>query len=382
MVFFNTFGVTNSYGVFQQYYTENMGHSQSMVGWIGGIQMFLIFFVGVFSGRASDAGYFRHCFVTGVVLQVLGICLASLCESKFYGIFLCQAVCYGLGSGLIFTPGLSVTSSYFSKRRSLALGIVSAGGATGGMVYPAIANALLYHSNLGYAWTMRVIALVMLITHIPSIIGYRPYLPGRQTGPLVEWSAFREKPFVTFAAANALCFWGLYLAFFYLGTFARDKIHISDSLNLVIVLNGVGIIGRMVPNILAQHYTGITNMGIFCNLVSAVCIYCWIAIDSTAGLYTWSVVYGIFAGAAQALFPTMATAQTTDLSKIGTRTGMVFTIISVFCLTSPAIEGSLIQMEGGKYLGAQLFAGSVIMLGVGFLLWNRWIRAGWAITKI
>ncbi|KAF3398831.1 Riboflavin transporter MCH5 [Talaromyces pinophilus] len=382
MVFFNTIGVTNSYGVFEQYYTETLGHSPSTVGWIGGIQMFLIFFGGVFSGRATDAGYFRHCFVTGVVLQVLGISLTSLCEDKFYGIFLCQAVCYGLGAGLLFTPGLSVTSSYFSKKRTLALGIVTAGGATGGMVYPAAANALLYHSNVGFAWTMRAMALIMLITHIPSIIGYRPYIPPRSTGPLVEWSAFREKPFVTFIAANSLCFWGLYMAFFYLGTFARGTIHLSDSLNLVIVLNGVGVIGRMVPNMLAHRFTGITNMNISCNVICAICILCWMAIDSAAGLYAWSAVYGLLAGAAQALFPTMATHQTTDMSKIGTRTGMVFTIISFFCLTSPAIEGALIQVQGGKYMGAQLFAGSTVLVGTVCLVLNRWFRVGWEMAKI
>lgn len=382
MIFFNTIGVTNSYGVFEQYYTETLGHSPSTVGWIGGIQMFFIFFGGVFSGRASDAGYFRHCLVLGVVLQVLGICLASLCEHKLYGIFLCQALCYGLGAGLLFTPGLSVTSSYFSTKRTLAMGIVAAGGATGGMVYPALASELLYHSDVGFAWTMRVMALIMLITHIPSIIGYRPYIPPRSTGPLVEWSAFREKTFVTFVAAMSLCFWGLYMAFFYLGTFARGTIHLSNSLHLVIVLNGVGVIGRMLPNILAYRFTGITNMNIICNIICAICIFCWMAIDSAGGLYAWSVVDGLFAGAAQALFPTMATHQTTDMSKIGTRTGMIFTIISFFCLTSPAIEGALIQMQGGRYMAAQLFAGSSVVVGTGCLVLNRWFRVGWKVAKI
>lgn len=376
MVFFNTFGVTNSYGVFEQYYTETLGHSSSSVGWIGGIQMFLLFFVGVAAGRATDAGYFRYCFTAGVVLQVLGICLTSLCEHSFYGIFLCQAVCFGLGAGLIFTPGLSVTSSYFQKKRMIAIGIVASGGATGGMVYPATANALLYHSDIGYAWTMRVLGLIMLITNIPSLIGYRPYLPPRSTGPLVEWSAFREKSFCFFIAGMSFCFWGLYMAFFYLGTFARGTIHLTESLDLVIVLNGVGVIGRMVPNIIAHHFTGVTNMIIFCNFVCAVCIYCWIAIDNTAGLYVWSVVYGLFAGAAQALFPTMATHQTTDTSKVGTRTGMIFTIVSFFSLTAPAIEGAIIQTSGGSYLGAQLFAGTSIAVGVCFLSLVRWVKVG------
>jgi hypothetical protein len=230
---------------------------------------------------------------------------------------------------------------------------------------------------------MRVMALIMLITHIPSIIGYRPYIPPRSTGPLVEWSAFREKPFVAYIAANSLCFWGLYMAFFYLGTFARGStIHLSDSLNLVIVLNGVGVVGRMLPNILAHRFTGVANMNIICNIICAICIFCWMAIDNAAGLYAWSAVYGLFAGATQALFPTMTTHLTTDMSKIGTRTGMVFTIISFFCLTSPAIEGALIQVQGGKYMAAQLFAGSTVVVGAGCLVLNRWFRVGWKMAKI
>lgn len=106
------------------------------------------------------------------------------------------------------------------------------------------------------------------------------------------------------------------------------------------------------------------------------------AIDSAAGLYAWSAVYGLLAGAAQALFPTMATHQTTDMSKIGTRTGMVFTIISFFCLTSPAIEGALIQLQGGEYVAAQLFAGSTVAVGAGCLVLNRWFRVGWEMSKI
>jgi hypothetical protein len=31
----------------------------SDISWIGSIQIFLLFFIGTFSGRATDAGYFR-----------------------------------------------------------------------------------------------------------------------------------------------------------------------------------------------------------------------------------------------------------------------------------------------------------------------------------
>ncbi|EAW12035.1 putative monocarboxylate permease [Aspergillus clavatus NRRL 1] len=375
MVFFNTWGLANSYGIFQVYYTQTLDHPPSDIGWIGGIQMFLLLFGGVFSGRASDAGYFRQCFVAGVILQVLGLCMASL-STWYYEVLLSQAVCVGIGSGLVFTPGLSVMGSYFHKNRSIAVGLAAAGAATGGMVYPATANALLFHSDVGYPWAMRILALVLLAAHVPALVGYRPYLPPRSTGPVIEWHAFRERPFVFFTASMFLNFWGLYMAFYYLGTFAREQIHITASVDLLIVLNGVGVIGRSCPCILGERFTGIVNITIFCSILCAACVYCWTAVNDSAGLYAWAVVYGIVAGAAQALFPAMATRQTSDISRVGTRTGMVLTIVSFACLTAPAIQGALIQADQQRYLGAQAFSASSIVLGVVFLWLHRWSRVG------
>ncbi|KAK1763253.1 major facilitator superfamily domain-containing protein [Phialemonium atrogriseum] len=376
MVFFNTWGVTNSYGVFQQYYTQTLDSAPSSIAWIGGIQMFLLFFGGVFSGRATDAGYFRHCFFAGVGLQVLGMMLASL-ASRYYQILLSQGVCVGLGNGLVFTPALSVTSSYFKRRRALAVGISAAGAATGGMVYPATVNSLLLRSeHLGYPWTMRIFGFIMLATYIPPMVGYRPYLPPRSTGPLVDRFAFREKPFVFFTAGMFFAFWGLYMSFFYLGIFARETLHIGDSLNLLIILNGVGVVGRILPGLIGERFTGITNMTILFAIICSLCMYCWSAIHSAPGLYVWVVVNGLFAGGMQALLPTLATRQAPEPDKVGTWTGMVLTTVSFACLTSAPIQGALIQADGGSYLGAQMFSASSIMLAAVCLTLSRWSRVG------
>lgn len=378
LVFLNTWGVTNSYGVFQQYYTETLGHSPSDIGWIGGVQACLIFFGGVFSGRATDAGYFRLSFVSGVTLQVVGFFLTSLC-TRYYQIFLSQAVCVGLGSGFLFTPGLAVTSSYFDKHRSFAVGLSAAGAATGGIVYPAVVNALLYHSDIGYPWTMRILGFIVLATHAPSVVGYRPYLPPRGTGPLVDWAAFKEKPFVFFTLGMFFNFWGLYMAFFYLGIFARQAVHVTSSLNVLIVLNAVGMIGRTVPNLIGDRITGTTNITFLFSICAGILVYCWAALNTEAGLFGWAAIYGILAGGAQALFPAMATRQTTQIDKVGTRTGMVFTIVSIAILTGPAIQGALITAAGGSYLGAQLFSATSIFVGAGFILATRVTQVGWSL---
>jgi hypothetical protein len=52
----------NSFGVFQTYYVDFLGCSESDISWIGSIQVFLTFFIGTFTGRLIDAGYFRPVF--------------------------------------------------------------------------------------------------------------------------------------------------------------------------------------------------------------------------------------------------------------------------------------------------------------------------------
>ncbi|KAF4119558.1 solute carrier family 16, member [Geosmithia morbida] len=375
MVFFNTWGITNSYGVFQQYYTHTLGVGPSSIAWVGGLQMFLLLGGGVLSGRASDAGYFRHCLFAGAFLQVIGFVLLSFAD-RYYQVLLSQGVCVGLGHGLLFTPSLSVTSSYFKANRALALGISAAGASTGGMVYPAVVSQLLGNPAVGYGWAMRAVALIVLCTHIPSLVGFRSHLPKRTGRQLIDWQAFREGPFVCFTIGFFLHFWGLYMAFFYLGIYARQTLHVEDTLSLITIINGVGVAGRVVPNMISQRTIGTLNMAILFSVACSACVYCWAAIRSTAGLYAWVVVYGISSGAMQSLMPTLATSQAHEPDKVGTWTGMVLTIVSFATLTGPSIQGALIQGDGGRYLWAEVFSASSIVLGCMFLVASRCYSVG------
>ncbi|KIW90984.1 uncharacterized protein Z519_08767 [Cladophialophora bantiana CBS 173.52] len=374
-VFFNTWGVTNSFGVFQQYYEQSLGHPPSDISWIGSVQVFLLFFVGVYAGRATDAGYFRHIFLSGVILQLMGTFLTSLC-TDYWEIFLAQAICVGLGHGFVFSPAMSVLSSYFSTKRALAVGLAAVGGATGGIVYPAVANQLLYHSDIGFPWTIRIVGFIMLGTHMPSLLFFRPRLPPRKAGKLIEWAALRELPYTSFAAAFFFNFWGLYFVFFYLGTFARDKLGVTDSVNLVVALNGVGVIGRFLPNLVGVYYTGTLNILLPFTFTAALLVFCWIAVSSVKALWVFTAIYGIVAAGTQSLCLATATVMVTDLRKVGTQVGMVLTIVSFATLTGPAIQGALIQRDQGGYLYAQIFSATSILIGAVLAVVARISKAG------
>lgn len=72
MVSFCTFGVVQSFGVYQDYYAR-MSLSErdaSEISWIGSIQVFFVFVTGLPAGRLFDAGCFHHCLIGGSLLYI------------------------------------------------------------------------------------------------------------------------------------------------------------------------------------------------------------------------------------------------------------------------------------------------------------------------
>jgi MFS family permease len=375
LVIFNTWGYVNSFGLFQTYYTESLPASPTAISWVGSAQIFLLFFIGTFSGRATDAGFFKLSFITGSVLQLIGIFTTSVC-TKYWQLFLAQGICTGIGNGLVFVPSVSLASVYFLKNRSLAIGFCASGSATGGLVFPAMAERLL--PRVGFGWTVRAIGFVMLSTMILCAVFLQPRLPPRRSGPIVEWSAFREKPYALFSIGMFLIFWGIYVGFYFVGSFGKDELGVSQStaINLLLTMNGVGLPGRIIPNYYADKSIGPLNAIIPFAAISCLLLYCWIAVKSVAGLWAFAIVYGMFAAGIQSLFPATLTSLTNDPKRAGVRMGMVFSVVSFAVLTGPPIAGALISMAHGKYVYAQIFGGSSMVAGLATLVAARVAKAG------
>ncbi|KPM37445.1 hypothetical protein AK830_g9108 [Neonectria ditissima] len=367
LVFMNTWGWINSFGVFQTYYKELLGRTASEISWIGSITVFLLFFVGTLTGRLVDAGYFRLVFATGVMLQVLGVLATSLC-TEYWHFLLAQGVCVGVGNGCLFCPVLAVLSTYFARRRALAMGIAACGSVTGGLVFPTLVRQLL--PKAGFAWTLRAAAFIQLGTLLVALVLVKPRIKPRRAASMIDLPAFSELEYTFYTVGCFLGYWGVYFAFYYIASFSREALDkplsYTESLNLLLILNGVGAIGRLLPAWLADHF-GAINVFIPNTIAASVLLFCWIAVKDSAGLYAWAVVYGPLAAAIQSLFPTGVSLLTKDLSKIGVRMGMSFTIVSFAVLTGPPIAGAIIDRQGGQYWGAQTFAGVSLAMGTLFL---------------
>jgi MFS family permease len=129
--------MTNTFGAFQTYYTNDLlpGASPSAISWIGSVQTFTLMFVGVLSGRLLDAGYLRTQLCSGILLELLGLLMASI-STKHWQLLVSQGICVGLGSGLLYVPSVSVPAQYFSSNVMLATGLVATGSSMGTSPFP------------------------------------------------------------------------------------------------------------------------------------------------------------------------------------------------------------------------------------------------------
>lgn len=121
----------------------------------------------------------------------------------------------GIGNGCLFCPTVATVSTYFSKKRGLAIGMTACGSATGGLIFPAMARQLL--PTAGFPWTIRAIGFIQAAGLVLANIGLRRRIPPRKAGALVEWAAFKELEYTFYAAGSFT------VSLVFLDTLALDK---------------------------------------------------------------------------------------------------------------------------------------------------------------
>jgi MFS family permease len=138
---------------------------------------------------------------------------------------------------------------------------------------------------------------------------------------------------------------------------------LEETIPILMVLNGVGIAGRLLPLYLADRFFRPIHVGLPINLINSLLLFIWISIQTTRSMYVFAAIYGLFASALQALFPATMADLTTDPKRTGTRFGMGFALSSFGVFIGSPVGGALIELGNGSYLYAQLFAGTCGALG-------------------
>ncbi|KFY51266.1 hypothetical protein V497_09283 [Pseudogymnoascus sp. VKM F-4516 (FW-969)] len=378
-----TWGLVNTYGVYQTYYQTVMltSNSASSISWIGSLQACLLFIGGLVSGPLFDAGYFRAELIVGLFLICFGMFMTSLCTS-YWQVILAQGVCVGLGMGLTFLPAAGLLAQYFQKRRAFALGIGGTGSPIGGIIFPIIFSRL--EPSIGFGWATRVIAFIVLGLSVLPIIFMRPRIPptGRVRS-VVDNTAWTDLGFMSYAVGVSVTFLVLYTAFFYLQVFTElnDISSAEFSPYTVTFLNVGSIIGRLLPTYLADKL-GQVNVIVFCTFASAVLAFGWMGIHNLGGVVVFAVLYGITSGGVVNLSASALMTFSPSMALIGTRMGMAFALAGVCVLVGTPIAGAILgDFTRTRWLAAIGYSAGGLILGTAFMIVARFTKGrgkdGW-----
>ncbi|KAI0950722.1 hypothetical protein AcW1_007958 [Taiwanofungus camphoratus] len=361
ILFFNTWGIINTFGAFQTFYEEDLlsTNSPSSIAWVGSIQGFLLLLIGVLTGPLFDMGYFKSLLAVGTFLTVFGMMMTSL-ASKYYQVFLAQGVCVGLGCGCLFIPSVAIVATYFNKKRSFATGLAASGSSVGGIIYPAVFHQL--QPKVGFGWATRVIGFIALGTLAICFVIMKRRVSPPARRQLLDLSAWKEGPYTLFTLGVFLGFMGLYIPFFYISAFAAGKTGANAELAFyfVPILNAASVFGRIIPNFVADR-TGPLNILIPCALISGVLVFCWTAVHDVGGLLAFALLYGFFSGTFVSLSPSTVAGLTPDMRRLGARMGMNFAVAGVGLLIGSPVAGALLDLQTSHYLHAQIFCGAIVV---------------------
>ncbi|THC89638.1 hypothetical protein EYZ11_010914 [Aspergillus tanneri] len=363
-LFFNSWGLLNAFGVFQSYYQSDLipSYSSSSITWIGTVQGFLLFLVGVIVGPIFDKGYLRSLVAIGAFLVVFGLMMTSL-STKYYQLFLAHGVTVGIGCAFLFLPSIAIVATYFTSHRAVATGITASGGSIGAVIYPIMFHKLI--DQVEFAWTTRIIAFVALAGLSVSLLVLKRRLPPpKQSRSLLDLGALKETPFLVFAFGLFCSFVGLYYPFFYLQSYFTSYLHDDSSLAFYIfsVLNATSVLGRITPGLLADRVGGL-NILVPISLLATILAFVWIGIRDVAGAVVFACFYGYASGAIVSLPPSILTRMSPNMTVVGTRLGMIFMFAGCGFLIGTPIASTLLDLAKAEFWKAQLFSAMFVAAG-------------------
>ncbi|KZT61354.1 MFS general substrate transporter [Calocera cornea HHB12733] len=374
-----TFGYINAYGVYQAYYIQTLlpSYSPSAISWIGSLQTCFLFLCGLFAGRLFDAGYFHHMMIIGSVILVGCIfALSAVKVDGYYQVFLAQAVGQGLGLGIVYLPSLAVLGHHFHKRRATAMGLSVSGSSLGGIVFPILINNVF--QKRGFEWGVRAMGFWMLgALLLANLLMRAHYHPNHQAMKPPSWlKILRDPPYVVAVAGAWLLGLGLYFIFFYIQVYA-ETVGISGTIAFytLAMINGASIIGRTLPNLIADKLGPITVL-IPSSTIAGALVFALLGIKNVGGLVVVCLLYGFSSGAYVSLMGPMFASMSEQVSEIGLRMGLAFAFLGFSALIGTPIDGALLG-SGPDYdwWKAVLFSGVTMLAGCATLC-VAWVLLG------
>ncbi|EFQ96922.1 MFS transporter [Nannizzia gypsea CBS 118893] len=373
---FCSFGYVNACGIFQLYYQQTMfkEQSSSALAWITTLQIFLLFLFGPAVGKLVDVYGCRKMLPPFSIMAVFAVCMLSLCK-QYWQVMLAQGVAFGFAAAGLSLPAMATATQWFSTKKGLAVGIVSAGSSLGGIIYPCMLPRLI--EEVGFASAVRWTALMQgILLIVANLLCSSPFPPlGKVPATGKDKNAprssglqgFKSWPWAFFILGCFFTMWGLFAPLNYLPEMAALHGFGDFAQYTLAIANAGSLIGRIVPG-WASDIIGQFNAMCLVTILSGVLVLAfWLPLEfhtSLAGVIVFALLFGFVSGGFVSLGPPCVVSLADDrVDEIGVKLGGFCLAIALGALTGLPIEGAIKDREGDKFIGLMCFAGATMFLG-------------------
>ncbi|KAF4450072.1 hypothetical protein F53441_6777 [Fusarium austroafricanum] len=363
-----TFGMMQSIGTFQSYLELNQlrDYSAGEIGWIAGMYMFISMLVAIQVGPVLDQrGPFALSIIGGGGIVIMFILLAE-CK-QYWHFMLCFGILGGLATAIAGTIPVTVVAKLFSRKRGFAIGLALTGSSTGTVIFPIMLRSLL--PKLGWGWSMRVLAFVILGIFTLGTLCFIPYrrliklvnMPIAKKGgmALLNFSAFTSVAFTLVCVMFFAISFVLYGIGGLLPTFAiQAGLTAETGYTLVSIIGGASAFGRIFPGLAGDkfgHYNVLIVM-MALTLVFMGTMFVPFG-DNPVILYVFTGLWGFCSGGFLSITP-----------------GTMNFVISFSLLIAIPSSGTMVEKMGTQALSGLLMG--VLALGLGCLFAARAVLIG------
>ena len=302
-------GAMLSLSVFLQPMAEAMGWSRTGIS-MAALLNFLCMGVGSFVwGALSDRFGARAVVLSGGVLLGLGLVTAS--QAATLGQFqLLFGGLVGLAAGSLYTPMTAVTTRWFTRHRSLAVALVSAGLSLGSSTAAPLARWLITSYDWRFAmlvigdlaWIV-IIPAALLVRNPPAAVPATPAATADAAGrELTVAEALRTPQFAAIALTFFACCAAHSGPIFHMVTNAID--HGLPVMTAATVLSAAGLAslgGKIVCGLVADR-VGAKRVLVAGLALQAVAVSLYLVTRETASFYAVAMMFGFAYGGVMPLY--------------------------------------------------------------------------------
>jgi predicted MFS family arabinose efflux permease len=143
---------------------------------------------------------------------------------------------------------------------------------------------------------MGFIALFAALLSFPALLSGSGILARpRQARKLFDKTALKDRLFLIFTGCSFFTFLGYIVPYFYIPTYAKDRLGMSESMALYTLIMAIAgsFFGRLAGGIMG-HYLGSIFSWLVCALASGILSLTWISIEDKATFIAWSILWGMW----------------------------------------------------------------------------------------